>query len=147
MTPRSGPCPYSLGEEIAHSVTHGLGAVLSGAGLMALVGAALEDGDPRRVVASAVFGTSLVLLYGASTLYHAIPQPRAKGVLQRLDHAAIFLLIAGSYTPFALVSLRGPVGWSLLVGIWALAGLGVARVAAPPRGRLRGRRLNVFPHR
>jgi hemolysin III len=84
-----------------------------------------------------------VLLYGASTLYHGVRQPQAKRILQRCDHAAIFLLIAGSYTPFALVSLRGPVGWTLLGLVWGLAVLGIALEAAAPNG---SRRFSVVLH-
>lgn len=118
---------YSLKEEIAHSVTHGVGLALALAGLVVLVVFASLEGGPDRIVASAIFGTALVLLYLASVLYHAIPAPRAKHVLQRLDHSAIYLLIAGTYTPFALVSLHGKIGWSLFVVVWSLALLGIIR--------------------
>jgi hemolysin III len=91
-------------------------------------------------VGCAVFGTTLVLLYAASTLYHGVQSPRAKRVLRRVDHAAIFLLIAGSYTPFTLVNLRGSWGWTLLALVWGLAILGVALHVAIPRG---ARRLSV----
>jgi hemolysin III len=127
---------YSLGEEIAHSVTHGLGIVLSIAGLAILVAFAVLHGDAWHVVASAIFGSTLILLYTASTLYHAIPSARAKKVLQILDHSAIFLLIAGTYTPFTLVTLRGGWGWSLFGVIWGLAVAGVLLSSlAPVRGR------------
>lgn len=124
---------YTLGEEIAHSVTHGFGLVASIAGLAVLVIAASERGDAWHVVGAAIFGITLVLLYAASTLYHAISAPKAKRTFQRLDHAAIFLLIAGTYTPFTLVSLRGVLGWSLLAAIWSLAILGIALEASIPR--------------
>ena len=119
-----GSALYSVAEEIAHSVTHGLGIVLSIAGLAALIAVAAQSG-PRSVVASGIFGTTLILLYVASTLYHSIQIPRAKRVLRVLDHAAIYLLIAGTYTPFTLVSLRGPWGWSIFAGFWALALAGI----------------------
>jgi hemolysin III len=134
MRAASGPRPpqYTLGEEIAHSLTHGLGLVLSLAGLVALVVAACLRGDAWHVVGCSVFGATLVLLYAASTLYHALRASRAKRVLQRLDHAAIFLLIAGTYTPFTLVSLRGGWGFALLAIVWSLAIVGVALVSAIP---------------
>jgi hemolysin III len=119
---------YSLGEEIAHSVTHGVGIVLSIAALTLLVTFAALRGSAWHIVSCAVFGTTLVLAYTASTLYHAIPAqvlPRAKRVLRILDHSAIFLLIAGTYTPFTLVNLRGPWGWTLFGLVWALAIAGI----------------------
>jgi hemolysin III len=115
----------SLGEEIASSVIHGVGVVLAVAGLAVLSASAAMHGGARHVVGSAIFGTTLVLLYTASTLYHGIPLPRAKQVLRVLDHSAIYLLIAGTYTPFCLVTLPGPWGWSLLGVVWGLAALGV----------------------
>lgn len=116
---------FSLGEEIAHAVTHGVGIVLSIVGLTVLVAFAALRGDRWHVVGCAIFGATLVLLYTASTLYHAIPNPPARKVLRILDHAAIYLLIAGTYTPFALVNLRGKWGWSLLATLWILAVLGI----------------------
>jgi len=127
---------YTLGEEITHAVTHGLGLVLSIAGLAVLVVAASMRGDVWHLVGCAVFGATLVLLYAASTLYHGIHHRRAKRVLRQLDHAAIYLLIAGTYTPFTLVSLRGGWGWTLLALVWGLAVLGIAlQVANPSRVR------------
>ncbi len=135
-TAREHDRPYSLGEEISHSVTHGVGIVLSIAGLAVLVAFAALRGGARHVVGCAVFGSCLVLLYTASTVYHAIPLRRAKRVLRILDHSAIYLLIAGTYTPFALVTLRGVVGWSLLAVLWVLAVGGiVAQAVSPARGR------------
>jgi hemolysin III len=131
---------YTLGEEIAHAVTHGVGFVLSVVGLVALVLAASVRGDAWHVVGCAVFGASLVLLYAASTLYHAIRNPGAKQILRRLDHAAIFLLIAGTYTPFTLVNLNGGWGWTLLVVVWGLAILGIALQLTIPRA---ARRVSV----
>ena len=115
----------SLGEEIANSITHGLGALLSVIGLAALLVAAITQGSALHITAVAVFGTTLILLYFASTLYHALTAPRAKRVFQILDHSAIYLLIAGTYTPFTLITLRGPWGWSLFAVIWSLAIFGV----------------------
>jgi hemolysin III len=123
---------YSLGEEIAHSVTHGLGLLLSLWGLTILVAAASLRGDVWHIVGCSIFGTTLVLLYAASTLYHATPGSRAKSVFQRFDHAAIFLLIAGTYTPFTLVSLRGGWGWTLLALVWGLAILGIVLQVTVP---------------
>ncbi len=115
-----------MGEEIANSITHGIGVALSIAGLAILTAFASLIGDPWRITSCAVFGATLILLYMTSTLYHGIQQPRAKAVLRLLDHSAIFILIAGTYTPFMLVNLRGPWGWSLFGVIWGLAILGVA---------------------
>jgi hemolysin III len=134
---------YTVGEEIAHAVTHGLGLVLSIAALATLVVTASLRGDVWHIVGCAVFGLALVLLYAASTLYHGVRSPRAKQILRQLDHAAIFLLIAGTYTPFTLVSLRGGWGWTLFALVWGLALLGVAlHVTVPSRAR----RLSVPLH-
>jgi hemolysin III len=116
---------YSLGEEIAHAVSHGVGAVLAIVGLTVLVTHSVLRGDVIHVTTSAVFGTTLILLYVASTLYHAIPLLPAKRILRILDHASIYLLIAGTYTPFCLGPLRGPWGWSLLALVWIGAVAGV----------------------
>lgn len=118
--------PYTPREEIANSVIHGVGIVLAIAGLGVLTAFASLFGGAAHIVGCSVFGTTLILLYTASTLYHSIPGARAKAVLRALDHAAIYLLIAGTYTPFLLVNLRGPWGWSLLAVIWTLAVLGIA---------------------
>lgn len=122
----------SRGEELANSVTHGLGLLLSVVALPVLIVVAAGSGDAWRVGAAVVYGTTLVLLYGASTIYHAalarfhaVPRARVEAALQRLDHSAIYLLIAGTYTPFVLVPLRGPWGWSLFGVVWALAAVGV----------------------
>jgi len=116
---------YRFGEELAHSIIHGVGIVLAIAGLSVLVALAAMRGDAVHVTACAIYGTTLILLYVASTLYHSIPLPGAKRVLRVLDHCAIYLLIAGTYTPFALVNLRGAWGWGLFVAVWALALAGV----------------------
>ncbi len=116
------------GEEIANWLTHGLGAVLAVAGLVVLVLSASRNGTAGAVVGCTVFGVALVVLYASSTLYHAVghERTRAKAVLRALDHSAIFLLIAGTYTPFTLVSLQGPWGWSLFAVVWGLAVAGIA---------------------
>jgi len=115
----------SRAEEIANSVSHGVGAALYAAGAVVLITLAALRGDVWHVVACSVYASTLVLFYTISTLYHAVRGPRAKRLLRILDHAAIYLLIAGSYTPFLLVSLRGPWGWSLFGVVWGLAVLGV----------------------
>lgn len=116
---------YSIGEEIAHAVTHGLGLLLSIGGLAVLVAFSALYGDAWHVISSSIYGTTLILLYSFSTLYHGIPSPKAKRVFQRLDHAAIFILIAGTYTPFTLVNLRGPWGWTLFGLVWGIAIAGI----------------------
>jgi hemolysin III len=119
----------SLGEEIANSITHGAGLLASAAALPILVVVAVARHDVWQVVGGAIFGATLVLLYATSTLYHALPSSKAKRVFRVLDHAAIYLLIAGTYTPFALGALRGPWGWSLFGVVWGLAALGIAAKA------------------
>lgn len=112
-------------EEWANALTHGAGFVAALVALPVLVGTALRGGDMLQVVGMSVFGASLVLLYGASAAYHAVRPSPAKRLLRRVDHSAIYLLIAGTYTPFALGPLRGPWGWTLLAAIWGMALLGV----------------------
>lgn len=114
------------GEEIANSVTHGAGLVASLVAFPFLVVAASRRFGAAEVLGFSVFAASLVALYLISTLYHALRPSRAKQVLQKLDHTAIYLLIAGSYTPFTLGVLRGPWGWTLLSLVWAIAGTGIA---------------------
>lgn len=115
--------PFSLLEEILHSVSHGIGAVLSLAGMAVLVVLAsmAAQVDPWKIVGVSLYGATLVMLYTASTLYHGVRHPRLKRIFQSLDHCAIYALIAGTYTPFLLVNLRGPLGWTLLAVIWSLA--------------------------
>ena len=112
---------YSVREEIAHSVTHGVGLLLSVVGLATLLVYASQYGDVWHIVSSSIYGATLIALYSSSTLYHAITVPGVKQFLQRLDHAAIFLLIAGTYTPFTLVNLRGGWGWTLFGMVWSIA--------------------------
>ena len=125
----SGSRAWTLGEEVAHSITHGVGLLAALTGLVVLVILAAATRDPWRITACSIYATTLVLLYAASTLYHALSATRARRVFQVLDHSAIFLLIAGTYTPFALVSLRGPWGWTLLGIVWGLAAVGIAAKA------------------
>lgn len=112
-------------EELASSVSHGLGAVASLAAGTLLTVFAAGRGDPWLIVGTAVFGITLVTLYTASTLYHAVPDPRVKARLKVFDHCAIFGLIAGTYTPFALGGVRGTWGWTLFGVIWGLAAAGI----------------------
>jgi hemolysin III len=115
----------SLREEVANAVTHGVGLVLSLIGMPILILAALDRGERVTVIGASVFGATLIALYAASTLYHAIPHPTLKQKLRVVDHAAIYLLIAGTYTPFTLGVLRGTWGWTLFGIVWTLAALGV----------------------
>jgi hemolysin III len=112
---------YTKREELFHAVTHGAGAVAAALGAAYLVVPALIDGDPWRVASFGVYGATLVLLYTASALYHGVRRSELKAKLRVLDHSAIYLLIAGSYTPFLLLRLWGPWGWSLFGLVWALA--------------------------
>jgi hemolysin III len=116
---------YSAGEEVAHVITHGLGAVLSIAGLTVLVARASMYGNVWHITASAIFGASLVMMYAASALFHGIQYPRAKHILRVIDHSLIYVLIAGTYTPFTLITLHGPWGWSLFGITWGLALFGI----------------------
>lgn len=117
-------------------MTHGVGAVLAIAGLAVLVAFAALRGNAWHVVACSVYGATLVLMYTASTIYHAVPQPRAKRVFRILDHSSIYLMIAGTYTPFTLVTLRGTWGWTLFGLVWGMAVLGIL-FKAFALGRLR----------
>lgn len=118
---------YTVGEEIANAVTHGVAALLSVAGLTVLVAFAVAfSGSPKVIASVSVFGASMIFLYTASTLYHAIPNPRAKKVLQVLDHSMIYVLIAGSYTPFSLIVIDGIMGIVLCVVQWLVAILGIS---------------------
>jgi len=116
---------YTLGEEISHSITHGIGAALSIAGLVISVVMAARTGETIKVVSFAIFGTSMTILYTASTLYHAFTHEKVKNLFRYLDHTSIFLLIAGTYTPIALILLKGAWGWTLFGLAWGLAILGI----------------------
>ena len=113
-------------EEIANSISHGLGLVLAIAAVPILLLAAMKAGSAHSLVGVSVFGGTMVLLYLASTLYHSLTHEAAKQLFRLFDHTAIFLLIAGTYTPFSLGVLRGPWGWSLLAAVWTLAILGIS---------------------
>ncbi len=116
---------YSVKEEVAHAISHGVGIILSIIGLTVLVAYSSVYGDAWHIVSTSIFGSALIILYTASTLYHSIPIPEAKIILKQIDHSAIYLLIAGSYTPFLLVNLRGVVGWSLFALVWCIAIIGI----------------------
>ena len=116
---------HSFREEIANSISHGLGLLLAIAAVPILLLAAMKVGSARSIVGVSVFGGTMVLLYLASTLYHSLTHDAAKRLFRLFDHAAIFLLIAGTYTPFALGVLRGPWGWSMLAAVWTLAFVGI----------------------
>ena len=137
------PFPYSNGEEVANSLTHGVGAFLSVAGLATLVTLASLEGDPWRIVSFSIYGASLVALYWCSTLYHSFRSPRLKAIFRVFDHISIFLLIAGSYTPFALVEMRGPWGWSMFGVVWGLAFVGIA-LKIFYTGRYEGLSLGIY---
>ncbi len=115
----------SPSEEIANAITHGIGVFLSIGGGASLVTLAAIHAGAREIISTVVFATTLVVMYAASTLYHAIPHARAKRRLKVFDHCAIFLLIAGTYTPFTIAALKGTLGWSLFGIVWALAVLGI----------------------
>jgi len=121
-----GERAQSLGEEIANSVSHGVGLLAALAAFPVLVGAALQRGGALGIAGASVFATSVVLLYMTSTLFHAFPQSRTKRVFQVLDHAAIYFLIAGTYTPFTLGVLQGTWGWTLFGLVWGMALAGTA---------------------
>jgi hemolysin III len=128
--------PQTLGEEIANSLSHGIGFIAAVIATPFLVLETIRHGDAGNIVGAAVFATTAVLLYLMSTLYHALPRHKGKHVFQKLDHAAIFLLIAGTYTPFTLGVLRGAWGWTLFGLVWGLAVFGVVLKIA---GRLQVR--------
>src|SRR5690554_6628427 len=127
MTQTEGTAPsvHQQIEEWINSATHGLGAILSIIGTVALIIGANQSGDAWKLVSFSVFGASLILLYMASALYHGARSPTLKTTFKTLDHCAIFLLIAGTYTPFLLVNMRGATGWTLFAIIWSLALTGV----------------------
>jgi len=116
---------YTLHEEIVHAISHGAGVVLSIAGLSWMLYLSIGAADPWRIVASGVYGTSLIALFLASTLYHALHASPHRPIYKMLDHCAIYLLIAGTYTPFLLVAMRNSTGWWLFGAIWTLASAGI----------------------
>lgn len=116
---------YTLGEEIFNSVSHGTGGLLAIAGTVVLIVLSAVRADAWAVVSACIYGASLIILYTMSTLYHAITNERAKGFFRIMDHNTIFFLIAGTYTPFTLVTLRGKTGWILFSVVWGAAILGI----------------------
>lgn len=122
----SSPLPWRLTlEEIASAVTHGIGLLLGIAGFAVLLAFAILHGTASRIIACSIYGATLICLYAASTLYHAVNSPRLKRALKIFDHSAIYLLIAGTYTPFLLLNLRGAWGRSLFGVVWGLAFAGI----------------------
>ncbi len=127
---------YTIAEEIAHSITHGVGLLLGIAAQVLLIVFAVRFATPIAVVAASIYGSTLVMLYGVSTLYHALPRGRAKRVFEVLDHSAIFLLIAGTYTPYMLVKMPTGWGWSIFGVVWGVAAVGIVLEAVfQGRGR------------
>jgi len=116
---------YSLGEEIANAITHGVGAGLAVAALVLLVIYASIYGNAWHIVSFSIFGSTLIILYMSSTLYHSLTNERAKRLFRKFDHISIFLLIAGTYTPFCLVSLQGWLGWTVFGIVWGCATVGI----------------------
>ncbi len=116
---------YTLGEEIFNSISHGTGGLLAIAGTVVLIVFSAIYSDAWAVVASCIYGASLIILYTMSTLYHAISNPKAKKFFRIMDHNTIFFLIAGTYTPYTLVTLRGPIGWTLFGIVWGAAIIGI----------------------
>ena len=117
---------YSLIEEIWHSTIHGIGLLLSVSALSILCVLAGQSGDGAKIASAIDFGLSLMAMYGASTLYHAICNPKMKSILQQIDHCAIYILIAGTYTPICLLGIKGTTGWILFGIAWGIATLGVS---------------------
>lgn len=116
---------YTKGEEIANAITHGIGTLLAIAALVVLVVFAAQHGDKWYVVSYTIYGTSMLILYLESTLYHSVTGKKVKKIFRVFDHCCIYLLIAGTYTPFTLTILRGPIGWSMFCIIWILAIVGI----------------------
>lgn len=130
----NGVNEFTLVEEIWHAITHGVGLALSIAGLVILLAFAALQGSALVITSSAIFGAALIILYGASTLYHAITHTRIKRIFQQFDHASIYFLIAGTYTPVTLVLLGGAWGWTIFSIIWSAAIFGIfLKFAYPDR--------------
>ncbi|MBI1767553.1 MAG: hemolysin III family protein [Bacteroidetes bacterium] len=127
----------STGEEIANAITHGIGALLAIAALVVLIVLAAVKGTVWHVVSFSIFGATLVLLYFASTLYHSLTHAGAKHVFHKFDHISIYLLIAGTYTPFCLTALRGWIGWTVFGIVWGCAVLGAVLKAISIGSRVR----------
>lgn len=134
---------YTPGEELANSLTHGFGLLLSIVGLVLLTVAANAAGGLRAIASCTIYGVTLILVYATSTAYHGVQRTQAKRVLRTLDHVAIFLLIAGTYTPFVLIALRGAWGWSLFTVVWTLAAIGAFLELTALR-RFRGAMITLY---
>ena len=118
---------YSIAEEIVHAITHGIGVILAIIGLSWMLYVSIDAMDPWRIVASSIYGATLIALFLASTVYHSLPRSPRREAFKLLDHCAIYLLIAGTYTPFLLVAMRDGTGWWLFGTIWALATAGIVK--------------------
>ena len=135
--------PQTLGEEIANSISSGVGLLAVLAGIPMLVGSALQRGSEFSLAGAIIFAGAMVSLYLASTIYHAVPEGRIKQFFHLLDHAAIYILIAGTYTPFALGAMRGVWGWTLFGVVWSLAILGISFKVL---GGLKHQRLSILTY-
>ncbi|MDX1473916.1 MAG: hemolysin III family protein [Reinekea sp.] len=124
---------YSSIEEWANSLTHGIGAVLAVAGLVVMLAVTIGQGDAWQIVSASIYGTTLIFMFLASTLYHAIQHPNIRKILRQIDHLAILYLIAGSYTPFTLVTLNGAWGWTIFGIVWGLTLVGTVLQLSPAR--------------
>ncbi len=133
MSSRSEEKLYKTSEEIVHGITHGIGILFALAGMIILLYFAIMHGTFRHIISCTIYGVSLILLYTTSTLYHSIQRPKTKKILRQLDHTSIYILIAGSYTPFTLVNLRGIWGWTLFSIVWGLAFAGIIMQLSPLR--------------
>ncbi len=125
ITTRNALSQYTLAEESVHAVSHGAGVILSIVGLAWMLDVSIAASDPWRVIASCIYGASLIFLFLASTLYHSLHASPRRHVFKLLDHCAIYVLIAGSYTPFLLVSMRTNTGWWLFGAVWSMATAGI----------------------
>ncbi|WP_196158391.1 hemolysin III family protein [Reinekea sp. G2M2-21] len=124
---------YSSIEEWANSLTHGIGAVLAVVGLVVMLAVTIGQGDAWQIVSASIYGTTLIFMFLASTLYHAIQHPNIRKILRQIDHLAILYLIAGSYTPFTLVTLNGAWGWTIFGIVWGLTLVGTVLQLSPAR--------------
>jgi len=118
---------YTFAEELVHAITHGIGVILSIVGLSWMLYVSVNLADPWRIVASSIYGATLISLFLASTIYHAMFRSRHRDIFKLIDHCAIYLLIAGTYTPFLLVAMRSDTGWWIFGTIWALATAGIVK--------------------
>lgn len=134
---------YSVTEEWLNSLTHLIGFGLSIAALVLMLVTSIEQQDLWRIVASSIYGASLIFLFAASSCYHAIPWPRVKKYFKALDHCAIYLLIAGSYTPFMLVGMRSTLGWWIIGAVWAMAIIGISLKLGHPN-RFKALRVSSY---